>query len=84
MQVVDFSEKSFNEIPDQDNPAFEQGLEPCLMIVKSAKQHLVGNGVTVLEVKDSEDDTCTERVTSLGHFYTKENATKFADLIAGN
>ncbi|MFH1692306.1 MAG: hypothetical protein ABIC68_07080 [Candidatus Omnitrophota bacterium] len=35
MEIVDFSEKEFNEIPKQDNPAF--GKDECLMIVKQFK-----------------------------------------------
>lgn len=76
MEIVDFSSKYFQEIPEQDNPAFSDTKLSCIMLVKSQSQYRVGKGVTVLRVDAPSD---IETVTSLGHFYKKENAELFAN-----
>ena len=68
MQVVDFSNKYFQEIPDQDNPAFSDTSLNCILLVKTQPQHSIGEGVTVLRIDAS---SYIETVTSLGHFYKK-------------
>ena len=37
METVDFYPKTFHEIPEQDNPAFNN--QECLMVVKDFKNH---------------------------------------------
>ncbi len=78
MEIIDFSTIEFKEIPQQDNPAYEMGLPPCLMVVKAAKRHHV-DGVTVMLIEDDhEQEVQPERVTLLGHFYRLRNAEIFA------
>ncbi len=78
MEIINFSGTNFRDIPDQDNPSFHMGMPPCLMIVRSSKHFINGQGFTVLEIQDPDDDS-GERVTSLGHFYKVSNAEIFAD-----
>ena len=68
MQTVDFYPKEFNDIPEQDNPAF--GNKECLMIVK--EHH--GTKACVLLVKPDP----IESVTSIALFWRHCLAAEYA------
>jgi len=80
MEIVDFSGKTFREIPEQDNPAY-QATEKCLMIVKQLQQELpyVNAGkLVVLLIEPVPDPYEQESVTQLGLFWELEDAMLFA------
>jgi hypothetical protein len=82
MEIVTWENKTFNEIPKQDNPAFS--IDECIMIVKDSQTPSL---FCVLEIKGqfaprfegSKDMTLVERVLHLGKFWTLENANIFAN-----
>lgn len=75
MEYVDFTGLKFNEIPEQDNPAFDDSEPECLMIVDASKIHHC-DGVTVLHILPPNN---IDRVVKLGHFYEHKNALIFID-----
>lgn len=92
MEIVDFSDRRFDQIPDQDNPAMSHkywdeerlGPEPknrCLMLVQAHSYHHIGSpGVTVLEIDNPENKG--DRVLGLGVFYSYDSAKLFAEAYA--
>lgn len=85
IDIINFSQKEFNEIPTQDNPALTHLFldnpkkSRCLMIVKANKRHQIGNpnGFSVLDIDNPNNKG--DRVLSLGVFYHLEDAYTFAE-----
>lgn len=84
IEIVDFSNTLFNDIPHQDNPAClhlvmdNPPKTRCLMLVKANDRHQIGNpGVAVLDIYNPENKY--DGVLSLGVFYEKKNAIVFAN-----
>ena len=77
IEIIDFSKKYWHEIPNQDNPAYQDEKIRCLMLVRALNKDSVGkDGVTVLDINNPE--ITEDAVLSLGHFYRKENAEIFS------
>ena len=86
MEIIIFKDKMWNEIPEQDNPAFDYvdgeskngRNQKCLMITKVLpyRQKCVGqDGLVVIEVPLEGD------VISRGLFWNLEDANLFAKTI---
>jgi len=89
MEIVDFSKKTFNEIPKQDNPAFmtkkewdNVGENGCLLITKQDEQkppYRNCGRLCVFKIEPVENPHEEESVTCLGLFWEFELAKMFAD-----
>lgn len=89
MQIVDFHEKTFNEIPRQDNPAFMNkkewdaaGEDGCLLITKQDpnKTPYKNNGrFCVFEIEPVENIDNNDSVIYLGLFWDINVARLFAE-----
>lgn len=78
MEIITFENKTWQEIPDQDNPAMhyyvhkEARPEECIMIYKSNYPQVHKDGFTVAHVPLEGD------ITKKGCFWNIENAELFA------
>ena len=91
MNIINFSEKTFREIPKQDNPAFmtkkewdELGENGCIMIVKQYKQtppYMNCGRICVLDIAVVEFPEEEENVTQLGLFWELSHALLFANAL---
>lgn len=89
MEIVDFSEKTFGEIPKQDNPAFmtkkewdTAGENGCLLITKQEQQkppYKNCGRLCVFKIEPVENSDEEESVTYLGLFWEIEHAKMFAE-----
>ena len=89
MEIVDFSEKTFGEIPKQDNPAYmtkkewnEAGENGCLLITKQEEQkpqYKNCGRLCVFKIEPVENPDEEESVTYLGLFWEIEHAKMFAE-----
>jgi len=75
LEIVDFREKRFCEIPKQDNPAFEN--KECIMIFKAEETQ---TGCFVV-VKINEDEKEVDGIAQLGLFWDYKMALLFAENI---
>ena len=77
MTIVKFLDKTWQEIPNQDNPAmpYEGQIEECLMIFKGKCQGINDGGFVVARVSYETD------ITKLGVFWKVEVAERFAESI---
>ncbi len=73
METVDFYPKTFQEIPEQDNPAF--GDDECLMVVSESDKcpHAV-----VLHI-DPEGRKLGDSVTHIAKFWRHNRAIEYCD-----
>jgi len=80
MDIILFEDKTFNQIPKQDNPAFSD--DDCLLICRDGNFPSMFN---VLEIKDQYvgESKIEERVCRLGKFWRVENAKLFAEAYVG-
>jgi len=79
MEIVKFLDKTWREIPQQDNPAIPyEGQTQCIMIFKGDKEdfRITGGGVIVAKVEPGED------IQQLGVFWTPESADLFAAAVS--
>jgi len=89
-EIVDFSNSTWQEIPEQDNPAMRCNMikdagnfgalvnDECIMIFKGIKEaYRITNGGFVVARVPKEGD-----IIKLGVFWTLENAEKFAEIAA--
>ncbi len=86
MNVLDFSSKIFNDIPEQDNPTFQTTnytgkrlrLQECIMIckVRNPRHSGVGDGFVVIHVPTRGE------IVSKGRFWKLDMAMVFADSIS--
>lgn len=94
MYIVDFSEKTFQEIPIQDNPAFipkkdfiKQGhFDGCLLIVKQNEDipaYKNRGKFVVLRVTPIEDPMEEDSINHVGLFWEHHYALNFAKLLTG-
>lgn len=74
MQTVDFYPQEFHQIPEQDNPAFDN--HECVMIVKE----LGGTKACVLHIKPDP----LESVTSIALFWRHDRAVEYAEFFRPN
>lgn len=74
MQTVDFYPKEFDEIPEQDNPAFDK--HECVMIVKEYG----GTKACVLHIVPDP----VESVISIALFWRHELAVEYAEFFTTN
>jgi hypothetical protein len=72
MQVVDFYPTKFNDIPNQDNPAFD-ATEECVVVCADAA---IGNRVMVLHIIPDP----VESVNRVAMFWKHDIALKFAGM----
>ena len=89
MEIVNFYEKTFREIPEQDNPAFMTKKEwdainqnGCILITKQEKQkppYVNCGRICVFKIDPSEYPKEEETVTYLGLFWELEHALLFAE-----
>jgi len=77
MEVVDFSNRLFHDIPTQDNPAY--GSEECIMIVKDSQRQAL---FAVLHIEPVIDPMEDESVTKICEVYKLNNAIKIAKWFA--
>ena len=90
LQVVNFIDKTFNEIPTQDNPAFMNkkewdnlGEDGCILITKQNedKSPYKNRGkYCVLRITPVEDNEEEDSVTYLGLFWESHLAILFAEM----
>lgn len=84
MEIVKFESKTWQEIPDQDNPAMHLHEYPeghrrpdeCIMIFKGRHRGITDGGLVVAHVPLRGD------IVKKGVFWTVENAEAFANLLA--
>jgi len=78
MEIVNFNDRTFGEIPNQDNPAFDK--HECIMIVLSGELESKNNGAkySVLHIQPTDDPYNEETVTRKGMFWEMEDAHNFA------
>ena len=87
MEIVDFSDKFFKDIPEQDNPAFSLNkFHNCILLHKTQKYHKVADGVTVSLIAPvfAEDGALVDTVTKLAHFYNYYDALNYAEFLKEN
>tara|TARA_R110000744_G_scaffold379633_1_gene498209 strand:+ start:187 stop:462 length:276 start_codon:yes stop_codon:yes gene_type:complete len=87
MEIIKFLDKTFNEIPEQDNPTFNTTkwtgetlrVNECLMVCKvSDPRHSgVKNGFKVIYVPLSGE------IISKGNFWESDMAELFAEALSG-
>lgn len=77
MEVVDFSNKLFKDIPMQDNPAY--GSEECVMVVKDSERQAL---FAVLKIDPATAPLEDESVTKICEVYRLSNALKIAGFFA--
>ena len=90
MEIVNFSEKTFQEIPKQDNPAFmskkewdEIGEKGCVLITKQNEQkppYRNCGRICVLRIDPTENTNEEKTVTYLGLFWELKHAMLFAEI----
>ena len=93
MEIVNFSERTFKEIPKQDNPAFmnkdewdEVGQDGCILITKQEEQkppYKNCGRYCVFKIESVEFPDEQETVTYLGLFWEIETAILFSEALAG-
>lgn len=88
MEIVNFSDKTWQEIPEQDNPAMIYSTyksqhrsvgvrgEECIMIFKGRFDRITDGGIVVAHVPLEGD------ITKKGVFWRLELAEKFARFLA--
>lgn len=78
MEIVKFYDKTWLEIPEQDNPAMRDGWqrEECVMIFKGQYHRIEDGGFVVAKVDPERN------ITSIGVFWKKEFADMFAESLA--
>ncbi len=74
MDTVNFYPKTFQEIPEQDNPAFDE--HECLMIV--AESNTNSGHAVVLHIKPGPVDS----VNHIAKFWDYEKAEQYCDTFA--
>ena len=94
MEIVDFSEKTFGEIPKQDNPAYmtkkewdAAGENGCLLITKQEEQkppYKNCGRLCVFKIEPVENPDEQESVSYLGLFWELEHAKSFANSFCKN
>ena len=73
MELIDFREKTFQEIPEQDNPAY--GVHECILLCKAEKNQ---TGLYVVtKIEDNQKDK--DEVSQLGLFWDIGMALLFAN-----
>lgn len=77
MEIVKFLDKTWQEIPEQDNPAmpYEGKKDECLMIFKGRYDRIADGGYVVAFVSPEMDTD----ITKLGVFWSANIAELFAD-----
>ena len=79
MEVVNFCNSEFNQIPRQDNPAF--GDEECYMIVQDSESIHFTN---VLHIEPVTDPLKEESVTKICKCWCSNKALEIAELLANS
>jgi len=79
MEVVNFCNSKFWQIPEQDNPAF--GNEECYMIVKDSNDD---NFTNVLHIVPTDKPKEDETVTSICKCWDSNKALEIAELLANS
>lgn len=77
MEVVDFSNRLFEDIPMQDNPAY--GSEECIMVVKDSQRQAL---FAVLKIDPVTDPLEDESVTKICEVCRLSNALKIAEFFS--
>ena len=75
MEIVDFRTKTFGEIPEQDNPAYD--IHECVLICKAEDDQ---TGLYVV-AKIDENHKDKDEVSQLGLFWNIDMALLFAENI---
>lgn len=79
MDVVDFYPKTFQQIPEQDNPALNGDDQECIMIVASNLPTEKGHAIVLrIEFKGEPD-----AVTSMAKFWRHDLAVEYCKFIRG-
>ena len=84
MEIVNFKNKTWQEIPEQDNPAMQETTyrggrerpDECIMIFKGTHDRITDGGIVVAHVPMDGD------ITKKGVFWNIENAEIFANTLA--
>jgi len=85
-EIFDFSQLTFQEIPEESNPAFKPNTD-CLMIVKRIRQvapYVNAGRICVLRIDPMENPKEEESVTQLGLFWELSHAKLFAEAFIQN
>ena len=77
MEVLDFTDKKFQEIPEQDNPAF--GIHECFMVCRSQDYTIEKRRFIVLKIEPIENPKENESVTRIAEFWDSVLALDFVD-----
>ena len=76
LEVVNFSNKKFHEIPEQDNPAYDK--HECLLLVDYGD----GKKVLLIHIKPVDNPKENESVHRVAVFFDESTAMEVADLYA--
>ena len=77
MEIVNFYPKTFHQIQEQDNPAFDD--QECLMLVRECPPYSNSNRVLVLYIAPNEKPLDNETVTSVAVFWNENIALLFCE-----
>ena len=73
MEIIDFSELTFGEIPMQDNPAYD--IHPCFLLCRTPDR----KKFLVIRIDPVPDPKENETVTKIAEFYDRQLALDFMD-----
>ncbi len=76
METVDFYPKTFQDIPDQDNPAFYG--DECLMIVRSTHDFQKRHAIVLHIIPDP-----IESVNHVAVFWDHDKAVEYCKILPG-
>lgn len=89
MEIVNFSNQTFREIPEQDNPAYMPkkewdaiGENGCILITKQEQQNTPYRNcgrIVVMQITPVDDPKMDESVTMIGLFWKEEDAIMYAE-----
>lgn len=77
MEVLDFTNKTFQEIPEQDNPAYD--IHECFMVCRSQDYSQTKKRFVVLKIEPVENPKENESVTRIAEFWDSALALDFTD-----
>lgn len=77
MEVLDFTNKTFQEIPEQDNPAFD--IYECFIVCRSQDYTPEKRRFIVLKIDPVENPKEYESVTRIAEFWDSVLALDFTE-----
>lgn len=81
LEVIGWPDQTFNEIPKQDNPAFDKSQEGVMICKDSNNPHRFV--VLLIKTQKFEGRNMAERVLHLAMFWDYHLGVRFAEAFAG-